>query len=133
MVRRVLYWIFTALVAAELLFGGILDVLHKPAALNILHTLGYPAYLCTILGPAKLLAVCALLYPRTRLLREWAYAGVTFNMLGAFCSHIAAHDTVPATVAPLILLSLAIGSYLLRPAACRLRSAGEPAASPPPH
>lgn len=124
MFQRTFYWIFTALAAAWLLAGGIFDMLHKPAAVDILHTLGYPVYLCGILGPAKLLAVCALLYPRTRLLREWAYAGVTFNMIGAFCSHLAVHDAFPATLAPVLLLVLALGSYLLRPVAFRLRPAG---------
>jgi apolipoprotein N-acyltransferase len=123
MLRRILYWTFTALAAARLLAGGIFDSLHKPAAVGILHTLGYPAYLCSILGTGKLLAVCALLYPRTRLLREWAYAGVTFNMVGASWSHVAVHDTLPATITPVILLVLVIGSYLLRPTAYRLRVA----------
>lgn len=121
--RHILYWLFTALLAAWLLAGGIFDSIHAPAAIGILRTLGYPPYVCSILGAGKLLAVCALLHPRTRLLREWAYAGVTFNMLGAFASHLAVHDTIQATVPPLLLLALAVGSYLLRPAAYRLHAA----------
>lgn len=122
MLQRTSYWIFTALAVLWLLAGGIFDMLHEPGAVAILHTLGYPAYVCTILGPAKLLAVCAILYPRTRLLREWAYAGVTFNMIGAFCSHIAVRDAIAATLAPVVLLALVIGSYLLRPVVLRPRS-----------
>jgi hypothetical protein len=128
MLRTILYWTFTALATAWLLAGGLFDTLHKTGAIDLLHSLGYPAYLGSILGSAKLLAVCALLYPRTRFLREWAYAGVTFNMVGAFCSHVAMHDALLATIAPLILLALVVGSYLLRPAAWRLRPADATAA-----
>ncbi len=122
MFKRISYWFFTALLVAWLLAGGIFDVFHLPAANAILQALGYPEYLATILGLCKLLAVAALLYPRTRFLREWAYAGVTFDALGAFASHLAMKHSIGATIAPLIMLSFAVISYWLRPAAYRLHS-----------
>ena len=123
MLQRILYWVFLILLAAWLLAGGIFDSTHVPAAIAILRKLGYPDYLGTILGACKLLAVLALLYPRTRFLREWAYAGVTFDALGAAFSHLAVKDGVGEIAAPLLMLGFAIGSYLLRPAAYRLRPA----------
>ena len=120
MLKTVCYWIFTGLLTAWLLVGGVLDSFHGTAPMAILHTLGYPEYLGSIVGAAKLLAVLALLYPRTRLLREWAYAGVTFDALGAFFSHVAVGDGAVAAFAPLLLLAIAIASYQLRPAAWRL-------------
>jgi hypothetical protein len=121
MLKNILYWLFTLLLVAWLLVGGIFDSIHAPGAIAILRKLGYPDYLGSILGVCKLLAVPALLYPRTRLLREWAYAGVTFDALGAFFSHLAVKDGTGATIAPLIMLAFAAGSYLLRPAQYRLR------------
>jgi len=120
LLRRILYWVFTGLLAAWLLAGGIFDLKHAPGALAILRTLGYPAYLGFILGVAKLLAIAALLYPRAHLLREWAYAGVTFDALGAFFSHVAVSDTPSATMAPVIFLAFAVASYVCRPSAYRL-------------
>ena len=113
LVSRTLYWIATILLAVWLLLGAGYDLAHVG---NILRTLGYPDYLNNILGVAKLLAVPALLYPRFPVLREWAYAGVTFDGLGAFFSHVAIHDTAVATIAPLVFLGLAATSYLLHPA-----------------
>jgi hypothetical protein len=121
MLRNVLYWLFTLLLVAWLLAGGIIDSSHATGAIAILRKLGYPDYLSNILGVCKLMAVPALLYPRTRLLREWAYAGVTFDALGAFFSHLAVKDGTVATIAPLIMLAFAAGSYLLRPSRYRLR------------
>jgi hypothetical protein len=129
--KQILYWSFTGLLVAWLFAGGVFDVAHAKGAVAILTTLGYPAYVCTILGPCKLLAVAALVFPRTLLLREWAYAGITFDMLGAFFSHLAVKDGLAATIAPLILLSFAAASYLLRPAKFRMRSSLERSAQPP--
>ena len=116
MKKQLAYWILTGLLAAWLALGGTLDLARVDATRQIMATLHYPDYLLHILGLAKLLAVAALLYPRTRRLREWAYAGIAFDGLGAFLSHCAVHDTLPHTAAPLVFLALAAAGYLLRPA-----------------
>jgi hypothetical protein len=116
------YWLLTSLLAAWLTFGGLLDIAGLQGTRDIMRTLHYPDYMLLILGPAKLLAVLALLYPKTRLLREWAYAGITIDALGAFTSHCAVHDELSRVAAPLLMLAIAAGSYLLRPDAFRLRA-----------
>jgi len=119
MKSSVTYWILTGLLAAWLALGGILDILRVPATRQIMATLHYPDYMLLILGPAKLLAILALLYPRTRLLREWAYAGVAIDGIGAFLSHCAVGDTAVHIGAPLMFLALAAAGYVARPAALR--------------
>lgn len=125
MAKRYGYWICTILLAMWLSPSGVLDLMRIPGVLKILEHLGYPAYVAFILGACKLLAMAAIFYPRTRLLREWAYAGITFDLLGAFISHTAVHDPVVVRATPLIVLGLAAGSYLLRPDSYRLRSVRE--------
>jgi DoxX-like family len=123
--RRLLYWTFTPLLVAWLLLGGTLDLMRASAVVAILSTLHYPLYLSSILGIAKLLAVAAILHPRTRLLREWAYAGITFDALGAVFSHLAVKDTVSAIIAPIIFLAFAVVSYLCRPTGYRIAKISE--------
>jgi hypothetical protein len=115
MYRKIAYWLFTGLLAAWLLAGGGFDITHAQGALAILRQLGYPEYLSSILGVAKLLAVPVLLYAKWPTLREWAYAGVTFDGLGAFFSHLAVRDFPGQTIAPLIFLAFAAISYVLAP------------------
>jgi uncharacterized membrane protein len=88
MKNRAAYWILTGLLIAWLTLGGVLDIARVNQTREIIRTLHYPDYVLLIVGRCKLLAVVALLYPGTRLLREWAYAGVTFDALGAFASRL---------------------------------------------
>jgi hypothetical protein len=115
------YWICTGLLVLWLIPNGVLDLMRIPGVIAGLQHLGYPPYLALILGVWKLLAVAAILHPGTRFVREWAYAGITFDMFDAFVSHLAVHDPVPIALAPLVVLAFAAGSYFLRPAKFRLR------------
>jgi hypothetical protein len=122
MAKRTWYWIFTILMALWLTPSGLADVFGHPLAVKILAHLGYPAYVGYILGTGKLLAMAAIFHPGTRLLREWAYAGITFNLIGAFISHAVSHDPIPTALAPVLVLAFAAGSYLLRPDKYKLRA-----------
>jgi len=77
--------------------------------------LGYPPYLLTILGTAKLLGALALLQNRLPTLREWAYAGFTINLLGATASHLFAGDPLSIAMVPAALLAPLAVSYILGP------------------
>jgi DoxX-like family len=114
------YWICTGLLMAWLAVGGAMDLARAAPMREIMRTLHYPDYLLFILGSCKLAAVAALAQRRWLLIREWAYAGVTINCLGAFVSHLMVRDHISSTVAPLIMLAIAAGSYALLPRDLRL-------------
>lgn len=110
---RAPYWIATGLLAAFMLLGAIPDVLRVPEAVAFLMHLGYPAYLLPFLGVAKTLGVLAVLVPGFPRLREWAYAGLTFDLSGALYSHLSVGDPVSTWSFPAIGLFLVAASYLL--------------------
>jgi hypothetical protein len=114
---RILYWIVTGLAAALMVMSSIPDVLRNPQAISIFGHLGYPAYLLPFLGTAKLLGVGAVLVPGFRRLKEWAYAGLVFDLSGALYSHVSIGDPLSVWAFPIIGLLLVGGSYLLRAAA----------------
>jgi hypothetical protein len=64
------------------------------------------------LGTAKVLGVVAILVPGFRQLKEWAYAGLVFNLAGALYSHLAVGDGLGVWIGPVIGLTLVVGSYL---------------------
>lgn len=114
--RTVSYWITTGLVAFGFAAGGLADLTHSPAIVESMTRLGYPPYLATLLGLWKILGAAAVLAPGTARLKEFAYAGILFDLSGAVFSHLAAGDAPSQIVAPLVLLGIAAASYVLRPA-----------------
>ncbi|HEY1807172.1 MAG TPA: DoxX family protein [Acidobacteriaceae bacterium] len=122
--RTVGYWIVTGLLAAELLTGGVWDVARTSHVVAVVTQIGYPVYILTIVGVWKLLAVPALLAPRFPLLKEWAYAGVFFEMTGAAVSH-RARGGGPEVIVTLLTAALAVISWWLRPASRRCGAAAD--------
>src|SRR5262249_40927713 len=78
---------------------------------EIFGHLGYPSYLLPFLGTAKILGVVAVLVPGFGRVKEWAYAGLLFDIVGAFYSHLSVGDPASAWGFALIALVLVISSY----------------------
>jgi hypothetical protein len=110
---RRLYWTVTGLMAAFMLMASIPDILRIPQAVDVFTHLGYPTYLIPFLGIAKTLAVIAILAPTGHWLKEWAYAGLIFDLIGAFYSHVSVGDPPSAWVFPVIGLVLVTASYVV--------------------
>lgn len=114
--RAIVYWAATALLVFELVLGGIWDVLRVPHVRVVIERLGYPLYFLVILGIWKLLGAVALVIPRFPRLKEWAYAGVVFNLTGALVSHIASGDIEPGPMSYLVMMvAITATSWSLRP------------------
>ncbi|HKA87939.1 MAG TPA: DoxX family protein [Haliangiales bacterium] len=109
------YWTTTALLVLGVVSGGAAELARSPGTIEGIVGLGYPAYLATILGVWKLLGTVALLAPRFPRLKEWAYAGIFFNMTGAAISHAVCGDAAWHVLVTLGLAGLAVASWALRP------------------
>ena len=118
--KNIAYWITTILVAFFIGGGGLAQVAHvKETVDGFVHILGYPAYFVTILGVWKVLGPIAILVPRFPRLKEWAYAGIFFDLTGAAASCVAVGGYGAYgfhVLAPLILAGLTVASWALRPA-----------------
>ncbi len=86
---KILYWIFTSLFALFMLGSAIPDIISADIAVKGFTDMGYPLYLLPFLGIAKTLGVIAILIPGFPKIKEWAYAGLMFDLLGAVYSIIA--------------------------------------------
>jgi len=104
--KRMIYWIFAGLSWLFLVVFGVLDISHKQTVSETILHLGYPWYFCYLLGAGKLLAAAALIYPKTKLLRDWAYAGITFELISSFVSHWFVGDPWSLRLAPLFVLAI---------------------------
>lgn len=113
--RNIGYWITTILIALAFVSGGCAYLARAEQPAEGIAALGYPPYLLTMLGIWKLLGGIAIVVPRLPRVKEWAYAGIAFNLIGAAFSHAAVGDPIGKTIVPLVLLAIAAASWALRP------------------
>ncbi|MDD7942465.1 DoxX family protein [Actinomycetospora lutea] len=118
--RTLTYRTSTAVTAVVLLSGGLADLLGAEWAVAGITALGYPAYLATILGVWKLLGTVAITVPRFPRLKEWAYAGIVFDLSGAAVSHLASGSPLFHPIVTTTLLVIAGVSWATRPVSRRL-------------
>lgn len=116
------YWIATLIFAAFMAYDAFAFLSRDPKMAAAMSSLGYPSYFPIILGIAKVLGVIAILVPDAPRTKEWAYAGFTFTLIGAFFSHLANGQHQEAAIPLLFLIVMAI-SYLLRPPMRRILEA----------
>jgi hypothetical protein len=129
--RIIGYWVVTALVALAFVAGGAGDLSKGPDMLAGMAHLGYPVYLLVLLGAWKIAGGLAILAPGTPQLKEWAYAGMIFDLTGAAYSHAASGDPAKNVITPLVIGALVMASWALRPAGRTLKVLGGDAAAEP--
>lgn len=111
---NIFYWILTVLLAAFMIFSGYTGVSSNPDGVKIIEQhLGYPHYFNVMLGVAKIVGGIALLIPGFPRLKEWIYAGFTFDMLAAIYSFIAVGDPASGWAPIVVFLLILAGSYIL--------------------
>jgi uncharacterized membrane protein YphA (DoxX/SURF4 family) len=80
---NIIYWVATGLLLAMMLLSGVMSIINGPKSVEMMHDhLGYPNYFTVFLGVAKILGIIAILVPGFPKLKEWVYAGFTFDLLG---------------------------------------------------
>lgn len=108
---KILYWVFTSLI---FLLDGVMPALTSNTELarqGISH-LGYPDYFRVMLTFFKVIGAVILILPVFNArIKEWAYAGFTFNFLSAAVSHIVVDGLDAQAIFPLVALAILGGSY----------------------
>lgn len=117
--KSIAYWTTTGLVAFFIGGGGVAQLMQYHANPHgIVPELLYPMYFFGILGFWKVLGALAILAPRFPLLKEWAYAGIFFDVTGAAvsCAAVGGYGAYGFhVIAPLVIGALTVASWALRP------------------
>lgn len=109
------FWIVTILFAGFMLFSSIPNVLNTPESVEFMSGyLGYPKYFTPFIGVMKVLGIIAILIPGYPRIKEWAYAGLFFDLMGAtysvaFVAGI--HPEIVFMLFPIVLLFLSYALY----------------------
>jgi uncharacterized membrane protein YphA (DoxX/SURF4 family) len=125
------YWVSTGLLGLDFLVGGAYQISRAPEAVQGFAHLGYPTYFLTLLGVWKILGALALLVPGFPRLKEWAYAGIFFDVTTAVVSVVAVGDGWVHALLPLAFVVLTLASWALRPTSRVLVSSAKRRAAAP--
>lgn len=112
--NKIIFWVATVIL---ILWEGVMPlgtVLFAPHYVNAgTKPLGYPDYFAYTLIICKVLGVIAISYSKTpEKLKEWAYAGLTFNLIFAFISHACVDQNIGFMLMPIVFLGILAVSYI---------------------
>ena len=96
-----------------MLFSAIPDVMLTTEAKAFIGRLGYPDYFIRMIGICKTLGVIAIIIPGYPRIKEWAYAGLFYDLLAATYSQIATDGFMPPIFFMLLPIGFASASYML--------------------
>jgi hypothetical protein len=111
---NIIYWIATLIFVALMIFSSVGGIQPSQQSIQILHEgLGYPVYFIQYISIAKLIGCIAILIPGlNKTVKEWAYAGLFFDLAGAVYSGVAASGKFdPLILTMLIWIIPGIVSY----------------------
>ena len=110
---NIIYWTSTILFGGFMLFSAIPDIMVVPEAVEfVTGKLGYPKYIIAFLGVAKTLGVIAILIPGFPRIKEWAYAGLFFDLVGATYSNIMVDGFQAGMLFMLVIFGMEALSYI---------------------
>lgn len=86
---NILYWVFTILFAGLMIFSAVGGIGPNEKMIEMLHKgMGYPIYFIQFISWAKIIGAITILIPGFNKIKEWAYAGLFFDLTGATYSII---------------------------------------------
>ena len=109
---NILFWIITIAFSFMMVGSAIPSIRLTQESIDFMNIgLGYPVYFILFTGIAKVLGIIAILIPGYPRIKEWAYAGLTFDLIGAIYSVISVGQEGWQFI--LLPLTLCILSYYL--------------------
>jgi len=109
---KIIYWITTILFAGFMIFSAIPNISQSEEAVTFITNLGYPKYFIPFIGVAKLVGSLAILTPQFKKIKEWAYAGLFFDLIAAVYSIIQVTGFEKSMFVMVIIFAIAITSYI---------------------
>lgn len=108
---KITYWVLNILFCLSHIGDAIGGLTQAKAGVDAMQAMGYPLYLMSFLAVLKLLGVVALLQDKFKTIKEWAFAGFSFTLIGAAVSHACINDKPLFVIMPVIFLAILLTLY----------------------
>jgi hypothetical protein len=107
------YWIITIIFAGFMIFTAVPDLLLQDKTKSFITMLGYPPYFAPFIDVAKIIGSIAICIPAFKRIKEWAYAGLFFDLAGATYSVVIKYGVDVSIVFMLLPMVFLFASYFL--------------------
>lgn len=109
---KIIYWVATILFGGFMIFSAIPNIAMQAEAVKFITDLGYPEYFIPFIGVAKLVGSIVILVPGFNKVKEWAYAGLFFDLLAALYSLIKVNGFEPSMLFMVFIMGVGVVSYI---------------------
>jgi hypothetical protein len=114
MTNKKLYTILKVIFSAFMLFSAIGELTLNETVVHSMEIIQMPIYLLYLLGVLKISGIIALWFSPFNWIKEWAYAGFTFDFIGAIIGFIATGNLVlPDIIMAPVGLMLCLATFYL--------------------
>jgi len=103
---KITYYSSTTIILLLMVIAGYYDASGNRAVIEYAKHLGYPSYFIEWIGWCKIIGVILFLIPKMPRLREWCYAGFSFELLSGLISHIVSKDAFWIVMMPVCHFSV---------------------------
>ena len=108
---KITYWVLNILFCLFHVMDAWGGLSKAKAGVDAMNAMGYPIYLMGFLAVLKLLGVVALLQNKYKTIKEWAFAGFSFTLIGAAVSHACVNDQILFIIMPVVFLAILFALY----------------------
>ena len=109
---NIIYWIATGIILALMAWSAIGSFMNNPDGAKMMDQLGYKPYVMHFLAVAKILGIITIIVPGFPRLKEWAYAGFAFDLIGATYSMYATGFPASNWAMMFIFIAILAVSYI---------------------
>ena len=89
--NKYIYWTVTGLLSALMLMSAGMYIFNNTMVTTTFIQLGYPSYIIYPLAILKILGIIAIITKKSKILKEWAYAGFFFDFVSCKDSAMVFH------------------------------------------
>jgi hypothetical protein len=110
---KILYWVFTILFGGLMIFSSIGGIQPSEQTIEMMHKgMGFPIPFIQFISWAKIIGALAILTPGLpKTIKEWAYAGLFFDLTGAVFSILAIFGFNAGMLGMIVWFAAGILSY----------------------
>ncbi len=111
---RITYWVVTGIFALFMAWSGVMNIIVDQGSIDLINkALGFPMYFIPLIGYAKVLGSIAIVVPGFPRIKEWAYAGLFFDLAGAFIAGLVQFGFQAQSMFMFIFIAFHLASYFL--------------------